>query len=125
MASILLVDDEPDLLTVLAILLDIEGYEVLTAADGAAALDLVAARPVDLVVADLMMPNMDGVELCRRLRSNPATRHIPIVLNSAGAQEPPGAGVLFDVFMAKPQRFEDQLRIIRQLLQPQPRTAAF
>ena len=116
MPTILLVDDEPDILSVLSILLDLEGFGVATAPDGQSALDTVRAHRVDLVLTDLMMPGMDGVALCRELRSNDSTRAIPIILNSAAAAEPAGAGELFDVFMPKPARFEDQLAVIRRLL---------
>jgi CheY-like chemotaxis protein len=116
MATILLVDDEPDLLGVLAILLDLEGFAVVTATDGVKALQALEAHAVDLVITDLMMPNMDGLTLCRRLRANEATRGVPVILNSAGASEPPGAGEQFDLFMRKPAHFGEQLEVIRRLL---------
>jgi CheY-like chemotaxis protein len=116
MKTILLVDDEADLLTVLAMLLDMEGFHVLTAPDGQRAWQLAQTEPVDLILTDLMMPVMDGLTLCRQLRSDESTDHVPIILNSAGAREPAGAGKLFDVFMTKPASFVDQLAMIRRLL---------
>ena len=116
MSTILLVDDEPDLLAVLAILLELERYQVATAPDGAQALEMVRSRAIALVLTDLMMPVMNGIELCLALRQDPATRHIPIILNSAGAEQPPGEGVLYDVFMSKPAHFQEQLAHIRRLL---------
>jgi CheY-like chemotaxis protein len=116
MSMILLVDDEPDLLTVLSILLGLEQFEVATAGDGTRALEVVKSRPVALVLTDLMMPKMNGIALCQALRADPATRRIPIILSSAGAAQPPGEGALYDVFMSKPARFEDQLAHIKRLL---------
>jgi two-component system phosphate regulon response regulator PhoB len=116
MPMILVVDDEPDQLTVLALLLEIEQFEVVTARDGFQALHLARNQPVALVLTDLMMPGMDGLDLCHALREDPATRHLPIILNSAGAAQPPGEGTLYDVFMSKPAIFQEQLAQIRRLL---------
>lgn len=116
MPTILLVDDEPDLLLVLSTLINLHGYSVLTASDGIGALEVVGKQTVDLVITDLMMPRMDGLALCKRLRANPETGHIPILLNSAGAEEPEGRGTLFDVFMRKPAHFQEQLEHIERLL---------
>ncbi|MGV3569941.1 MAG: response regulator [Ramlibacter sp.] len=117
---ILLVDDEPDLLTILALLLEMEQFEVATASDGVQALDVVRSGNIALVLTDLMMPRLDGIGLCQALRGDPATRHIPIILSSAGAAKPPGEGTLFDVFMSKPALFDEQLGHIRKLLGPGP-----
>lgn len=116
MPTILLVDDEPDLLLMLSTLLNLHGYSVVTASDGVAALQVIGAQTVDLVISDVMMPRMDGLALCGRLRAKPHTRHIPVILNSAGAEEPDGRGALFEVFLRKPAVFEQQLGEIRRLL---------
>lgn len=80
---ILVVDDDPRLLHVVSMYLSIEGYEVDTAPNGEEGLQhLEAARP-DLVILDVMMPGIDGLEACRRIKSNPETRHIPVVLFTA------------------------------------------
>jgi two-component system cell cycle response regulator len=81
--NVLVVDDEPDKRQLLAFALEAEGYEVHTAADGAAGLAAVAAHQPDLIVTDVMMPGMDGYEMVRRLRSDPRTRFIPVIIQSA------------------------------------------
>jgi CheY-like chemotaxis protein len=83
MPRILVVDDEPDQRFLLRRIFERAGHEVTDAADGAAALRAVRESPPDLVVTDIMMPVMGGVELIRRLRSEPATAAIPILAASA------------------------------------------
>ncbi|MBO3739342.1 response regulator [Actinoplanes flavus] len=79
MAKVLVVDDEPDLRFLHRRILSRAGHEVTEANDGAAALEAVRASPPDLVVTDVMMPIMNGVELIRRLRADPRTAAIPVV----------------------------------------------
>ena len=80
---ILVVDDDPRLLHVVAMYLSIEGYEVDTAANGEEGLRLLEQKRPDLVILDVMMPGIDGLEACRRIKSNPETRAIPVVLFTA------------------------------------------
>ncbi len=80
---ILVVDDDPRLLHIVGLYLGIEGYEVAQASNGEDGLKAVEAQPPDLVIMDIMMPGMDGVEACRRIRSNPTTAHIPVLMFSA------------------------------------------
>jgi putative two-component system response regulator len=80
--TILIVDDEPDIRDALGQVMEGEGYAVLRAADGVEALETVAVRPVDLVLMDLQMPRMNGEEACRRLKSDPRTRLIPVVMHT-------------------------------------------
>ena len=79
-ATILLVDDEPLNLRLLQALLKADGYETLTAERGAEALELAAARQPDLILLDIMMPEMDGFEVARLLKTNPRTRNIRIIM---------------------------------------------
>jgi DNA-binding response OmpR family regulator len=81
--SILIVDDDPRLLHIVAMYLGIEGYDVTTAENGEDGLAQVEARAPDLVILDIMMPGMDGIETCKRIRSNAPTADIPIVMFSA------------------------------------------
>jgi DNA-binding response OmpR family regulator len=83
-ARILLVDDEQAILTLLSFPLRKEGYEVVRAADGREALARFAEASFDLVVLDVMMPKLDGLEVCRRLRSRSA---VPIIMLTAKAEE--------------------------------------
>jgi len=81
---ILLVDDEQPIQTLLSFPLQRDGYEVVAASDGREALERFAEGPFDLVVLDLMMPRMDGLEVCRRLRSR---SDVPIIMLTAKAEE--------------------------------------
>jgi DNA-binding NarL/FixJ family response regulator len=80
---ILVVDDTPRNIKVLEAMLAPRGYAVVTASSGPEALLKVAAEPPDLVLTDVVMPEMDGYELCRRLRADPATRLLPVVMVTA------------------------------------------
>ncbi len=80
---ILLVDDEPHILQVLAIKLRNAGYEVTTASDGEEALEMATSTIPDLVITDVQMPYMNGVELCRGLAADPSTQSVPVILLTA------------------------------------------
>ena len=81
--SVLVVDDEEQNRTLLRDPLEARGYEVEEAENGLLALQKIAARPPDVILLDLMMPKMDGFEVCRRLKANPKTAHIPILIVTA------------------------------------------
>ncbi len=81
--KILVVDDEPDILEILSYNLRKEGYEVFTAADGKEALKVARAERPDLIILDIMMPGIDGVEVCRILRSEPAFENTLIAFLTA------------------------------------------
>jgi two-component system alkaline phosphatase synthesis response regulator PhoP len=85
--KILIVDDERDILELLEYNLVKEGYEVLKASDGEEALDLVKNNPVDLILLDIMMPKLDGIETCRRLREMPEGKKTYIVFLTAREEE--------------------------------------
>jgi two-component system phosphate regulon response regulator PhoB len=87
MARILVVEDEKDLQEVLAYNLRQAGHAVALADDGRAALDLARAQPPDLILLDLMLPDLAGTEVCRALKSDPATRHVPVVMVTAKGDE--------------------------------------
>lgn len=83
MARVLVVDDDPDIARFIEINLRLEGYDVEIAHDGVDALDRITREMPDLVLLDVMMPRIDGVELCRRLRANPLTATVPVVMLTA------------------------------------------
>lgn len=85
--TVLAVDDQPANLRLLDAVLSPRGYRVLRAESGAAALTLLATEDVDLVLSDIVMPEMDGYELCRRIRSTPATEFLPVVMITASGSE--------------------------------------
>ena len=84
--NILIVDDNPDNLQVLESILATNGYDVRAAVSGKIALKAIAARPPDLILLDVMMPDMDGLEVCRRLKGDPATADIPVLFVSGLAE---------------------------------------
>lgn len=85
--SILLVDDEPDILNLLDYNLRKAGFDILLAKDGPDALEIAALKRPELIVLDIMLPNMDGTEVLRRLKTNGATRHIPVIMLTAKGEE--------------------------------------
>lgn len=86
-STVLLVEDEPSQREVLSYNLEAEGYRVLQAQDGEEAMMLVDEALPDLIVLDWMMPNVSGIEVCRRLKSRPETRGVPIIMLSARSEE--------------------------------------
>lgn len=103
--QILAVDDEADILSVVALGLEHEGFEVMTARHGRQALECVAQIRPDLIIMDVVMPEMSGLAALRRLKENPATENIPVIMLTARASE---ADVLSgwlrgaDLYMTKP-----------------------
>lgn len=84
---ILAVDDEPDIIELLSYNLSREGFEVTTATDGEEALKKIKAKSFDLVILDLMMPGIQGMELCRILRNDPRTKDLPVIMLTAKTEE--------------------------------------
>ena len=113
---ILVVDDEPQLTRVLRTGLNSRGYEVRTAADGLSAFETFGDWTPDLVITDLAMPNMDGLDLCRRLR---AISSVPIIVLSAKGEEKTKVEALdlgADDFVTKPFGIDELLARIRSSL---------
>jgi DNA-binding response OmpR family regulator len=84
--TILVVDDDPVIQKLLSVNFEMEGYVVRTASDGVEGLEAVEAEVPDLILLDVMMPRMDGLEVVRRLKADGATAAIPVILLSAKAQ---------------------------------------
>ena len=84
--TVLIVEDDPVILRLLEVNFELEGLEVLLAEDGADGLELAKERRPDLVVTDIMMPKLSGIELVESLKADPMTAGIPIILLSAKAQ---------------------------------------
>jgi two-component system alkaline phosphatase synthesis response regulator PhoP len=102
---ILVVDDEIYIVHILDFSLGMEGYEVVTALDGEAALEKVAQQKPDLIVLDIMMPKLDGYETCKALKSQEETRDIPVILLSAkgrNVDQKTGFEVGADDYITKP-----------------------
>jgi len=102
---VLAADDDPDILDLISYRLERSGCEVIRASDGEQALELAISRQPDLAVLDVMMPKIDGYEVTRRLRANPDTAGIKVILLTASAQEPDvvkGFEAGADDYMTKP-----------------------
>src|SRR5258707_12849742 len=84
---ILIVEDDPDIAELVARYLDKAGFTTERAATGRDALTSIAARPPDLVVLDLMLPHVDGLEVCRAVRASEVTAALPIIMLTARAEE--------------------------------------
>jgi len=85
--AVLIVDDEKDIRDLLAYNLSKEGFAVLTAADGIEALNLISQHPVAMVILDIMMPGIDGLEVCRRIRADKKTAVLPVLFLTAKSTE--------------------------------------
>ncbi|GFZ83452.1 PleD family two-component system response regulator [Rickettsiales bacterium] len=104
-ARILVVDDLPQNIKLLSAKLTAAYYDVFTADNGPDALGLVAENPPDIILLDVMMPKMDGFEVCRKLKANPSTTHIPVIMVTAlndMAHKVRGLSVGADDFLTKP-----------------------
>ncbi len=114
--TILVVDDQPEILENLALILSVSGYRVLAAPDGVEALALLAAHAVDLIVADVGMPRLNGYQLYARVRENPAWRAIPFLYLTARALDSDiryGKEMGADDYLTKPIQPEDLLAVVK------------
>ncbi len=115
---ILLVEDEPSLVKALGKRLEISGYEVISSENGKEALRLIGERRPARAIVDLMMPLMNGWELCHRMKTNAGMRSIPVIMLS-GAIDSSGAASKLDecdFLMAKPFNSDELLAKIQELL---------
>jgi len=105
MPLIVIIEDEPDILELLGYTLRREGFEVMTSSTGETGLNLVRKQKPDLVLLDLMLPQKDGLEVCRELKASENTKHIPIIMVSAKSEESDivlGLGMHADDYICKP-----------------------
>ncbi|GAB4188425.1 MAG: hypothetical protein OHK0022_00310 [Roseiflexaceae bacterium] len=115
MRPILIVDDEPPIVALLQDILEEAGYPVLTAPNGRVALEIARQNELGLVLTDLMMPQMDGTALCQRLRADPRTAHLPILVMTAARQ--PSINCDVSGLIAKPFLIEDVLSQVERFYQ--------
>jgi DNA-binding response OmpR family regulator len=113
---VLLVDDEPTLLATVRYNLERDGYEVATAADGETAIEEARARPPDLVILDLMLPRMSGLEVCRVLRQEGATPILMLTAKSDEVDKVVGLELGADDYVTKPFSMRELLARVRALL---------
>ena len=112
--TLLVIDDEPSILRVITLALRNEGVNILTATDGETALDLLSRKTPDLVITDVRLPGVDGVEIARRVKSNPQLSSTSVLLISAYGepQDHPA-----DAFLAKPFAIEQLAAQVSELLE--------
>ena len=115
---ILIVEDDPDARKVLSLILKLDGFDVAIAAGGQEAIQAMTADPPDLLLLDVMMPGMDGYEVCRWVRANPTTAQVPVVMLSGKADPESvarGREVGANEYLAKPikpSNLTSQLRAV-------------
>ncbi len=117
--KLLVVDDEIDTLKLVALMLKRQGYEVRTAENGPAALELIAEEIPDLLLLDVMMPKMDGYEVARRLRADPKTENIPIIMFTAKSQiedKITGLEAGADAYLTKPTQPRELFAQVKAVL---------
>jgi Response regulators consisting of a CheY-like receiver domain and a winged-helix DNA-binding domain len=119
MTQILLVDDTKTVLLLEGMLVQSAGFETVTAADGMEAIASVKRSPPDLIVMDIAMPVMDGIEACRILKANPQTKQIPIVMlttmgDKKSIEKARAAGC--DDYITKPVQKQELIKKIKALL---------
>ena len=118
--TVLVVDDDPVIQKLLQVNFEMEGYSVLTAGDGLEGLERARSDNPDIIICDIMMPRMDGLEVTRALKGDPATSGIPILLLSAKAQQADvaaGQATGADDYVTKPFDPLDLLQRVANLLE--------
>jgi DNA-binding response OmpR family regulator len=117
--KILIVEDEESLLSLVTILLTSKGYKVEGVMDGHSALESVTNMKPDLILLDIMIPGIDGLEVCREIKSNEATRHIPVILLTADKRKDSfvmGEQAGADWYVTKPFKSSMVIETIQRLL---------
>ena len=118
MTSILVIDDEISIVEMLSTFLEEEGLQVMTAYNGQEGLERLANAQPAVVVSDVMMPVLNGWELCRRMQADPGYQSIPVVLMSAMRTAPSLAGCRYAALVRKPFELDEMLQTITRLLKP-------
>ncbi len=116
---VLVVDDEPNIVMSLRFLMEREGFEVEVAPTGEAALEALDRAPADLVLLDVMMPKLDGFEVCQRIRTNPAWAETKIVMLTARGREierDKGLALGADAYVTKPFSTRELVARVKQML---------
>jgi len=120
MTSILLIEDHPEILENTAEFLELKGFEINTATNGQEGLEMVSHIKPDLIISDILMPEMDGYELLKNINSNPQTSTIPFIFLTAKAEKSDqllGMELGADDYLTKPFRCSDLLNTIHHCLQ--------
>jgi DNA-binding response OmpR family regulator len=116
---ILIVDDEPSIIVPLQFLMEQNGYEVAVAFSGEEAMETLAGHPPDLILLDIMLPIIDGFEVCQRVRENPDWNHIRIILLTAmgsDANVAKGLALGADAYITKPFSNSEVVAKVKELV---------
>ncbi|HEY1011245.1 MAG TPA: response regulator [Herpetosiphonaceae bacterium] len=116
MKTILVVDDETSLLEMITDVLEEEGHRVITAMNGQEGLAALIRQRPDLIICDVMMPVMDGVEMCRTMQANPAYAGIPVLMISAAREGRIKDQCAYQGFLSKPFGLDALLEALERLL---------
>lgn len=116
MPTILIVEDDYLIAEMLAMLLEDEGYRVVTAQHGAEGLDCLATASIDVVLCDIMMPVLDGPDFCRAMQAHPGFKNIPLIFMSAALETSVGNGCPYAAFLHKPVDLDTLLATINDAL---------
>ncbi len=120
MSVVLVVDDSATAREMLVAELQRAGFRVMAAADGAEAMEHIKVTPPALVITDLIMPRVNGYELCRNIKSNPLTKHVPVIMCSTKAEEFDrywGMKQGADAYITKPYQPKDMINAVKYLLE--------
>lgn len=119
MAKVLVCDDDPAILRLVELNLEIEGYDVFTAHHGEEAYEVAMRENPDLIILDIMMPRMNGYETCEKLKATDQTKQIPVIFLSAKAQQSDiekGRSYGVADYLTKPFDPEELIRVVERLL---------
>ncbi|MFM2431458.1 MAG: hypothetical protein RLZZ511_2671 [Cyanobacteriota bacterium] len=120
MSVVLVVDDSATAREMLVAELQRHGFRVMAAADGVEAMEHIKANPPALVITDLIMPRVNGYELCRNIKSDPQTKHVPVIMCSTKAEEFDrywGMKQGADAYITKPYQPKDMMNAVKYLLE--------
>ncbi|MDP2854375.1 MAG: response regulator transcription factor [Smithellaceae bacterium] len=119
MAKILIVDDEQDIADLVSYNLEKEGFDTIKAYDGADVLKIVKTQKPDLIILDLMLPHMNGLDICRAIRANPEIAHVPVIMLTAKGDEVDkiiGLEIGADDYITKPFSVKELIARVRTVL---------
>jgi len=128
MSKILIVDDEQDIVELISYNLEKEGFSTIKTYDGISVFNIIATKKPDLLILDLMLPGMNGLDICKKIRANPATADLPIIMLTAKGDELDkviGLEIGADDYITKPFSVKElvaRVRTVLRRLQDRPKT---
>lgn len=122
--TVLVIEDDPRSIRLMELILSSQGYEAVMARNGREGLDAVRRRPFDVILLDLMLPEVDGFEVLRQLRNDPDLADVPVIITSARARpttKEEAAELGANYYLTKPYRKAELLDVIASLTEPNSR----